>query len=72
MHRYTIQPIDSSIPAVHQIGQDAACALHVASRLDCREADVYEDGIYLFSLQLDKNSLLCIYQREQTKPVVAA
>lgn len=72
MHRYTIQPIDRNMSPTEQLGQDPACALHLVSRLHCKEADVFEDGTYIFSLQMDDNNLMCIFQRESLEPVVAA
>jgi hypothetical protein len=45
---------------------DAGSVLHVVNRLACREADVFQDGAYVFSVQRTGSAgFWTIFQREQ-------
>jgi len=51
MPRYQIIPSDRPEASVEIDGIDAGAALHVASQLRCGQADVHENGSYLFSVR---------------------
>lgn len=63
MHRFLILAADDSFRSSEIIAPDAGSALHAVDRLDVREADILEDGRYLFSVYLNANGVWCIFQR---------
>lgn len=64
MHRFLILSADKSYKSSEIIAPDAGSALHTIGRLDVREADVLQDGRYLFSAHLNGNGVWCIFKRE--------
>jgi hypothetical protein len=51
MPRYVILPTDQTHSSAEMVAPNPGSALDIVSRLDCREADVLEDGSYLFSVR---------------------
>jgi hypothetical protein len=64
MHRFLILAADDSYQSTEIIAPDAGSALHAVDRLNVREADVLQDGRYLFSLYLNGKGVWCIFQRD--------
>jgi len=62
MRRMTIVPIDKSEPAAI-FNADQTDAFHMVSRLNCGEADVFENDQYKFSLRLEVGGLWNIFRR---------
>lgn len=73
MPEFRIFPRDSFSPASGIEAKDAAHVLLIVGRLDCREADVLQDGVYDFSLRLDDSGAWHIFQRsdEETRIPIA-
>ncbi|MEJ5975057.1 hypothetical protein WG901_00290 [Novosphingobium sp. PS1R-30] len=65
MPLFTITPSDTDHAPVEVSSPDAAAVLHTIARLNCGEAEVLEDGIYVFSVRLDNNGLWHIHQRSE-------
>lgn len=63
MPLFTILPTSSDHPPFEVSSPDAAAVLHSVARFDCGEADVLEDGAYVFSVRLGTNGLWHIHQR---------
>lgn len=51
MPRYVILPTDQTHSSAEMVAPNPASALDIVSRLDCKEADVLQDGAYLFSVR---------------------
>lgn len=66
MPRYRIVPVDGPKTVSEITAIDGASALNVASRMDCPEVDVWEDGKYAFSVrkQGGRASFWQIFQRQ--------
>lgn len=64
MPRFTIVPTDQRYSSGEVIAEDASAALSIVNQLDCQEADVLEDGNYLFSVRLSETGMWTIFQRE--------
>lgn len=64
MPLYKILPADPSLKSTEVRAADPACVFGIVQRLDCKEADVLQDGFYAFSLRLDANGMWSIFQRE--------
>lgn len=62
--RYTIQLTDKPRSCVHMIAADTAAVLHMMSRLHLIDADVLEDGKYVFSVCASDGGFWTIVQRD--------
>lgn len=63
MRRFNIHPVDAAFPSVEVIAHDATTVLHLVQRIGCNEAEVQRDGVYAFSVRLEKSGFWCISQR---------
>lgn len=64
MPRFQICPTDQSHSSAEVVTPDAGAVLGLVHRLDCKEADVFRDGDYCFSVSLSKNGLWSIFKRQ--------
>lgn len=73
MPRFSIVPTVSDHAPFEIWSHDAAAVLHSVARVGCGEADVLQDGAYLFSVRLGANGLWHIRQRGEaaTAPIPA-
>jgi hypothetical protein len=67
MPKFTISPSDQSRSSAELICPNVATVLHTVARLECGQADIFEDEKYVFSLQLSSSGLWQIYQRNAGK-----
>lgn len=65
MPLFKILPTDQTYSAVEIEAIDASAALNVVSQIECKEADVFENDSYAFSVRLDRNGLWSIFQRHE-------
>lgn len=66
MPRYLIMPTDQTHSSAEMVAPNPGSALEIVSRLDCKEADVLEDGAYLFSVRKSGGANFWhIFQRAQ-------
>jgi hypothetical protein len=72
MPRFTIVPAARTARAAEVTSPDAAVVLHPAARLECGDADVFENERYVFSLRLGENGLWQIYRRAEPMEPVSA
>ncbi|MCW1427507.1 hypothetical protein [Novosphingobium sp. JCM 18896] len=63
MSVFSITPTNPDHAPFEVTSRDAAAVLHAIARADCGEADVLENGAYMFSVRLDPNGLWHIHQR---------
>jgi hypothetical protein len=63
MRRFNIHPTDAAFSSVEVIAHEAAAVLNLVHRIGCNEADVQRDGIYVFSVRLERGGFWCISQR---------
>ena len=61
---FSIQPIDQSHPPLELHALDAGAVLHILSRRQWSEADVYQGDEYLFSLRVAQGGFWTIFQRD--------
>lgn len=66
MRRMAILPTDKNEPA-GIFDAEHIDALHMVSRLRCREADVFENNLYRYSLRLEAGGLWNIFQRADSR-----
>lgn len=72
MHKFLVCPTDQSASSTEITAANAAPALDVLSRLDCSEADVLQDGTYLFSVRKSGSANFWhIFQRAGSHEVVS-
>lgn len=64
MPRFTILPTDRSCSSAEITAPDASGILPLIDRLNCKEADVVQDGVYAFSARIGGNGLWMIFQRQ--------
>ena len=64
MHHFHIIPTYPSTGTADLVAGDASAVLNMVQRLGCREADIFKDGTYTFSVRLGGNGLWCIFGRE--------
>lgn len=66
MPRFRIIPSDDAAEPIEIESLDAGSALYTANQIGCHEADVLEEGIYLFSVRTlgGKSSFWQIFQRQ--------
>lgn len=65
MPQFLIVPSDQKFSSAQITSLDAASALHVVDRLACDEADVMEDGAYIFSVRkTGASGFWTIFQRD--------
>lgn len=65
MPRFTIIPVDRNQPDANLIATDAGPVLAFIDRVRCGEADVLEDGRYLFSASLESCGFWSVFHRSQ-------
>jgi len=63
MPRFTILPTDQTHSSAEVVALDAGAVLNVVGQLQCRDADVLEDGKYAFSLHRGTSGMWSIFQR---------
>lgn len=63
MPLFSILPTATDHAPFDVSSHDAAAVLHSVARVGCGEADVLEDGTYVFSVRLGVNGLWHIHQR---------
>lgn len=65
MPRFQIVPTDNTQAPIEVECFDAGTALYTANQIGCSEADVHEEGIYVFSVRTlgGKSSFWQIFQR---------
>lgn len=64
MPLFKIIPTDPDSSAIAIDAIDAGAVLNIVQKLDCAEADVFEDGVYRLSVRLRPNGPWCIFQRD--------
>jgi hypothetical protein len=64
MPRFQIRPFDRSHAPAEIVAPHAAGVLRMIQKLECKEADVFRDDAYNFSVRLAENGMWCIFQRE--------
>jgi hypothetical protein len=65
MPRYTVVPSDPQLAPIVVQATDPGSTIYAVERLECKEADIFENHAYRFSLRVDANGLWCIFQREE-------
>jgi hypothetical protein len=65
MPRFQILPTDPSLPMTEFVAADAVEVLIVVQRLSGKNADIWCDDTYAYSLRLDDNGLWHVFQREE-------
>ncbi len=66
MLRFLIVPVDSVYPSTSLIVHDAAGVLDLVKQLDCKAANVEQDGTHAFSVMLTDAGVWSISQRSLT------
>jgi len=66
MPRFQILPRDNSAQPIEIDCVDAGSALYTANQIGCHEADILEEGLYVFSVRTlgGKSSFWQIFQRK--------
>jgi hypothetical protein len=54
MLRFHIRPTNRDFPVADILAHDAAAVLHIIEQMNCKEADVFKNGTYAFTVSLDK------------------
>jgi hypothetical protein len=63
MPLFNVIPTDHLFASAEIDAPDAARVFSIVQNLDCKEADVLQEGSYAFSIRLGDNGLWTIFQR---------
>lgn len=68
MHSYSVVSTDHASPSVAFLSNDATPAMCVVQQHALKDADVFQDGLYLLSLSLSDGGLWTIARKSANIP----